>query len=159
MGDILKLLKAPALAEGTHLNYIRFKLEADDGKFRFPPATHYIATVEDLTDMLDYGSEDIDGMDDDADEEPAGRPPLRTTYTWWLHPKRITARTRKNQLRMSLLRRNQSAGVSGAALNPAAARTATPAQEMITLRTVPKTEKIPTNKWPNMTIGKMGKLA
>ena len=28
-----------------------------------------IATVEDLTEMLDYGSEDIDGMDDDAEEE------------------------------------------------------------------------------------------
>ena len=37
-----------------------------------PPATHFIATVEDLTDMLDYASEDIDGMDDDAgdDQEP-----------------------------------------------------------------------------------------
>ena len=50
-------------------------------------------------------------------------------------------------------------GVSSAALNPTTARTATPTQETITLRTVPKTEKIPTNKRPNRTIGKMGKLA
>ena len=50
-------------------NYIRLEPEADDREFRFPPATHYIATVEDLTDTLDYGSEDIDGMDDDAEEE------------------------------------------------------------------------------------------
>ena len=50
-------------------NYARFELAADDGEFCFPPATHFIATVEDLTDTLDYGSEDIDGMDDDADEE------------------------------------------------------------------------------------------
>ena len=39
--------------------------------------THFIATVEDLTDTLDYGSEDIDGMDDDAGEEQAQKtPPL-----------------------------------------------------------------------------------
>ena len=32
-----------------------------------------VAAVDDLTDMLDYDSEDIDGMDDDAgdDQEPA----------------------------------------------------------------------------------------
>ena len=30
-----------------------------------------IATVEDLTDKLDYGSEDIDGTDDEAGEEHA----------------------------------------------------------------------------------------
>ncbi len=34
---------------------------------------HFIATVDDLTDMLDFNSEDIDGMDDDAgdEQEPA----------------------------------------------------------------------------------------
>ena len=43
----------------------------------FPPATHFIATVDDPTDELDYDSEDIDGMDDDAREDqeplPTGR--------------------------------------------------------------------------------------
>ena len=41
------------------------------------PTTHLIATVDDLTDMLDFDSEDINGMDDDAGEEqeppPIGR--------------------------------------------------------------------------------------
>ena len=34
---------------------------------------HLVATVDDLTDMLDFDSEDIDGMDDDAgdNQEPA----------------------------------------------------------------------------------------
>ena len=42
-------------------------------KIQSPPTTHFLATVDDLTDMLDYDSEDIDGMDDDAgdDQEPA----------------------------------------------------------------------------------------
>ena len=71
---MLNSLKNLSLAGDSQPNYIRFKLEADDGEFRFPPATHFIATVEDLTDTLDYDSEDIDGMDDDAGEEEAQNP-------------------------------------------------------------------------------------
>ena len=73
---MLNSLKAPCLAGGSQPNYIWFELEADDGEFRFPPTAHFIATVEDLTDMLDYGSEDIDGMNDDAGEEEAQIPPF-----------------------------------------------------------------------------------
>ena len=45
----------------------------DDEEIQTPPTTHFVATVDDLTDMLDYDSEDIDGMDDDAgdEQEPA----------------------------------------------------------------------------------------
>ena len=61
-------------------NYVWFELGADDGEFCFPPATHFIATVEDLTDVLDYGSEDIDGMDDDAQEQGQD-PPFTGRWT------------------------------------------------------------------------------
>ena len=77
---MLNSLKNLSLAGDSQPNYVRFELEDDDGEFRFPPATHYIATVEDLTDMLDYGSEDIDGMDDDAEEEQGQNPPF--TMRW-----------------------------------------------------------------------------
>ena len=42
---------------------------------RCPPTTHFISTVDDLTDVLDFDSEGIDGMDDDAgeDSESLGR--------------------------------------------------------------------------------------
>ena len=45
----------------------------DDEKIQSPPTTHFVATVDDLTDMVDYDSEDIDGMDGDAGDyqEPA----------------------------------------------------------------------------------------
>ena len=66
---MLNSLKALSLSGDSHPNYIRFGLDDDGGEFRFPPTTHFIATVKDLTDMLDYDSEDIDGMDDDAGEE------------------------------------------------------------------------------------------
>ena len=71
LSDVLNSLKNLSLVGDSQPNYVRFKLEADDGDFRFPPTTHFIATVEDLTDVLDYGSEDIDGMDDDAGEDQA----------------------------------------------------------------------------------------
>ena len=41
----------------------------DDEEIRCPPTTHLVASVDDLTDMLDFDSADIDGMDDDAGEE------------------------------------------------------------------------------------------
>ena len=81
LGDVLNSLKNLSLAGDSLPNYIRFELEADDGEFRFPPTTHYIATVEDLTDMLDYDSKDIDGTDDDAGEEQAQKPPLTGHWT------------------------------------------------------------------------------
>ena len=45
----------------------------DNEEIQSPPTTHLVATVDDLTDMLDFDSEDINGMDDDAgdDQEPA----------------------------------------------------------------------------------------
>ena len=36
--------------------------------------------VEDLTDTLDYNSEDFDGMHDDAEEEEAQNPDTSPTY-------------------------------------------------------------------------------
>ena len=68
---MLNSLRALSLAGGSQLNCVRFEPEAEDGEFHFPLTAHFIDTVEDLTDMLDYGSDGIDGMDDDAGEEEA----------------------------------------------------------------------------------------
>ena len=38
------------------------------------PTTHLVATVDDLTDMLDFGSEDLDGMDNEYGDEPEPAP-------------------------------------------------------------------------------------
>ena len=56
-------------------------LGAESGEFYAPTTTHFIATVEDLTDMLNYASEDIDGMDDDAGEEQAQNPLVTGRWT------------------------------------------------------------------------------
>ena len=54
-------------------NYGQQGWDANDEEIRNPPTTHFIATVDDLTDMLDFDSKDIDSMDDDAadEQEPA----------------------------------------------------------------------------------------
>ena len=99
--------------------------------------------------MLDFDSEDIDGMDDDAGDEeeplPIGhwQPPHHTIYTWWTHPKKAMA---TRQRRMTPPRSNPSAGISGAALSLAKAKAVTPAHEIIALQTVPKTTTIPSSK-------------
>ena len=46
-----------------------------------PTHHHLVATVDDLTDMLDFGSKDIDGMDDDAGGEQEPPPTGHWTAT------------------------------------------------------------------------------
>ena len=72
LGDILNTLMSLSLSGGSWPNYVRQDWDADDREIRRPPTTHFVATVDDLPDMLDFDSEDIDGMDDDAggEEEP-----------------------------------------------------------------------------------------
>src|SRR3954469_22639727 len=63
-GDILKSLKSLSLSGETRPNYGLRGWDSDDEEIQSPPTTHLIATVDDLTDMLDFGSEDFKGMDD-----------------------------------------------------------------------------------------------
>ena len=69
LGNVLNSLRSISLSGGPWPNYVRLGWEADNEEIRSPPTTHLIDTVDDLTDMLDFDSEDIDGMDDDAGEE------------------------------------------------------------------------------------------
>ena len=64
-------------------------------------------------------------------------------YTWWTHPKKAMA---TGQWRMTPPRSNPSADDSGAALILTKAKAVIPAQEIIALRTVPKTATIPSSK-------------
>ena len=68
-GDVLNSLRSLSLSGEPWPNYVRLEWDVDDEEIRCPPTTHLVATIDDLTDMLDFDSEDIDGMDDDAGEE------------------------------------------------------------------------------------------
>ena len=76
-GDMLNSSKSLSLSGGSGPNYVRLEWEAGDEEIRCPPTTHFITTIEDLTDVLDFDFEDIDGVDDDVGEEqeppPTGR--------------------------------------------------------------------------------------
>ena len=69
LGDVLNSLRSFSLSEDSWPNYVRLEWEADDEEIRSPPTTHLIATVDDLTDVLDCHSKDIDGTDDNAGDE------------------------------------------------------------------------------------------
>ena len=81
LGDILNLLKSLSLSGDSSPHYVRLEWEAGDEGIRCPPTTHFIAMVDDLTDVLDFDSEDIDGVYDDAGEEEEPPPTGRWTAT------------------------------------------------------------------------------
>ena len=80
-GDILKSVKSLSLSGEPWPGYGQEGLDADDEKIQHPPTTHFIATVDSLNDMLNFDSEDIDGMDDDVGEEQEPPPIGRRTAT------------------------------------------------------------------------------
>ena len=82
-GDILHSLKHLSLSGETRPDYGQDGWDTDDEEIQSPPTTHFVGTVDDLTDMLDYDSEDIDGMNDDAgdDQEPAPTRHWKATST------------------------------------------------------------------------------
>ena len=80
-GDILNSLKYLSLSGESCPNYVRQDWDADDEEIRRPPTTHLVATVDDLTNMLDLDSEDIEGMGDDAGDEQEPLPTGHWTPT------------------------------------------------------------------------------
>ena len=91
--DVLNSLRSLSLSGEPWPNYVQPEWDADDEEIRCPPTTHLVATVDDLTDMLNFDPEDIDGMDDDAGEEQEPLPTGRWTttsshdiYICWIHP-------------------------------------------------------------------------
>ena len=78
---MLNSLKSLSLSGDSWPNYVCLEWEADDEELRYPPTTHLIAIVDDLTDMLDFDSEDIDGVGDDVGEEQEPPPKGRWTAT------------------------------------------------------------------------------
>ena len=68
-GDILSSLRSLSLSGESWPNYVWRDWDGYDKEIRGPPTTHLVATIDNLTDMLDFDSEDIDGMDDDAGDE------------------------------------------------------------------------------------------
>ena len=79
--DVLNSLRSLSLSGGPSPNYVRLEWEADDEEICSPPTTHLIATVDDLTDVLDFNSDDIDGMDNDAGDEQEPPPTGHWTAT------------------------------------------------------------------------------
>src|SRR3954471_14512432 len=65
-GDILNSLKSLSLSGEPWPDYGQRRWDMDDEEIQSPPTTHLVATVDNLNDVLNFDSEDIDDMDDDA---------------------------------------------------------------------------------------------
>ena len=55
-GDILNSLKSLSLSGEPLPDYGPQVWDSDDEEIQNPPTTHFVATVDDLTDMLDFDS-------------------------------------------------------------------------------------------------------
>ena len=55
--DVLNSLRTLSLSGEPRPNYVRLEWDADDEEIRSPPTTHLVATVDNLTHMLDFDSE------------------------------------------------------------------------------------------------------
>ena len=81
------------------MNYVRPEWEAGDEGICCPPTTHFIATIDDLTDILDFDSEDIDVWTTMQEKLQnlwgAGLLSRHTIYTWWIRPRRTTSAIQK----------------------------------------------------------------
>ena len=81
LDEVLGLIQSLTITEASPPNYTQHRLGAEVGEVFTPPITHLIATIEDLTDMLDYAFEDIDGMDDGVDVKQSQNPPTIGRWT------------------------------------------------------------------------------
>ena len=88
---MLNSLKSLSLSGGSRPNYVRLEWEADDEELRFPPTTHFIATIDDLIDNLDYDSEDDAG--EEQEPPPTGHWTATSSYDIYMveHPKKTMA--------------------------------------------------------------------
>ena len=145
-GDILNSLRSLSLSGEPWPDYGQDGWDVDDEEIQSPPTTHFVATVNDLTDMLDFDSEVIDGMDadvgDDQDLAPLGHWKATSSYDIYMvdTPKEGNGDgtmeddpSKKQPKRRRQRRRSKSRQ-----------KTVIPARGIITPRTVPKT--IPSSK-------------
>ena len=118
-------------------------------------------TIDDLTDMLDYGSEDIDDMDDDTNKEQGQGPPFTGRWTATSSydvymvdtPKGSGDDKEEPDADKTQSKRRRAKRRS----KPRRSKVATLAPEKIVLRATPKTTKTLSELHPNrgsMTTGK-----
>jgi hypothetical protein len=79
LSEMLDRIQKMNITDGMSSDLEQVGHGANRREFCVPPTTHLVATVEDLTDMLDYASEDY--MDEDIDVPPLMAPSLATSST------------------------------------------------------------------------------
>ncbi|KAE8786145.1 hypothetical protein D1007_40048 [Hordeum vulgare] len=81
--ETLDLIHSLKKADCLSPTYTRIVSDANYEDFADPRYTHLVATVEYLTDVLDYATEEVEDMDDEANDPAAtntGRWTATSTY-------------------------------------------------------------------------------
>jgi hypothetical protein len=71
LDEMLDRIRSMSISDGKTSVYNQIRLKADNREIYTPPTTHLVATIDDLTDVLDYGKPS--DMEEDADD------PIETT--------------------------------------------------------------------------------
>ena len=81
LNKMLDRIQSLRISDGQSSVYDQIGLKADDTKIYVPPTTHLVATVKDLTDVLDYASEEATDMDEDVEGASGVASPVAIPHT------------------------------------------------------------------------------
>ena len=81
LNEMLDRIQNLGISDGQSSVYDQIGLKADDREIYVPPTTHLVATVEDLTDVLNYASEEATDMDEDVDGASGVASPMAISHT------------------------------------------------------------------------------
>ena len=126
-GDILKTLKSVSLSGEPWPDYGQQGWDTDYEEIQSPPTTHFVATVDDLTDISTSTPKTStvwtpmkETMKNQRLLGP-GTPPRHMTYRWWTHQK-MTTRSGRTHQRLVPSKSSQS-GDTRVAPNPTSTET------------------------------------
>ena len=80
LNEMLDHIQSLSISNSQTSVYDKIGLKADDREIYVPPTTHLVATVDDLTDVLDY--DEATDMDEDVDSPTETTMPLVNTGRW-----------------------------------------------------------------------------
>ena len=81
LSEMLDRIQSLAISDDRTSVYDQIWEKSGEAGIFSPPSTHLVATVEDLTDVLAYASEEATDMDEDVGETSETTPPPAITHT------------------------------------------------------------------------------
>ena len=81
LNEVLDRIQGLGISDGQSSVYDQIGLKADDREIYVTPTTHLVAMVEDLTDVLDYASDEANDIDEYVDDASGVASPMAIPHT------------------------------------------------------------------------------